>query len=145
MGDDKIRDYKYQKLDYVIEFNAGLKSIGKKVEDENNIPNGTYLRIRIAYDWSELQKRQTMDDEWVIYMRQDLNEYGWLNDYMEKFEQPFQNLAAISAERGEEEIVEFKNGLRIRNQYEGDENYMDLEDKKDREDENNDKFAKEEA
>lgn len=56
------------------------------------MPKEAFIRLRITYDWSELQKRQALDEDWVEYMQQDLNEFGWLDDYIKKFEEPFLNL-----------------------------------------------------
>ena len=57
-------------------------------DDEVNDGNPK-LRIRITYNYSDIQKYTSLLAEWDDYILNDINELQWINKYLQQLNQPF--------------------------------------------------------
>ena len=67
--------------------------MGQDIWLPNYATNGPKLRVRITYNYSDIQKYQALEDQWKEMLDADINEYEWINTYLEQIQQPFEMIS----------------------------------------------------
>ena len=62
------------------------REMGQDIWLPNYATNGPKLRVRITYNYSDIQKYQALEDQWKEMLDADINEYEWINTYLEQIQ-----------------------------------------------------------
>ena len=84
----EIRDYRQQGTD--------IWCYAQFDEEERGVENGPKLRIRIHYNYSDVQRYESLLEEWFQHIIMDFEEKRTIDQYLENLSDPFTFFAIVS-------------------------------------------------